>query len=128
MNKFTLIAYPGTEDEFRYPSSKYACHFDTEHNVTIYDSDEYQFHALAEYQPDEYIIDTRTKNDFSIYEYEQQWHDFPQYYYEAKKKWPFLPTKTVDLDDRWRNRTRQENAMWVIEIMNKILNRKNDCI
>jgi len=39
----------------------------------------------------------------------------PDYWSEAKAKWPWLPETTERLDDEWRNRTRAENALWIID-------------
>jgi hypothetical protein len=40
----------------------------------------------------------------------------PDYWHEAKTLWPWLPSQpAIQLDDEWRNRTRAENALWLIE-------------
>lgn len=39
----------------------------------------------------------------------------PDYWSEAKSRWPWLPPTTERLDDEWRNRTRAENALWLVE-------------
>jgi hypothetical protein len=40
----------------------------------------------------------------------------PGYWHEAKTLWPWLPSQpAIQLDDEWRNRTRAENALWLIE-------------